>query len=154
MDLVDEEHVAGLEIRQQRREIAGALDRRAARHAQRRAELVRDHVRERGLAEPGRAVEEHVIERLGAVARGLHEDLEVLAQAVLADHLGERARAQALVEPRVLGQRRAGDLRALGLHVRHLANLFKDARTSVSSVAVAPASAAASSTTRSACAFG
>ena len=154
VDLVDEQHVAGLEVREQRREIAGPLDRRTARHAQRRPHLVGDDVRERGLAEPRRPMEEHVIERLGPIACRPHEDLQVLAQAILADHLRERARAQALVQPGVLGQRRAGDLRALALHVVHLASLLSDARTRVSSVAVAPASAAASSTTRSACVLG
>ena len=34
MDLVDEEHVARLEIREQRREIAGPFDRRTARRAE------------------------------------------------------------------------------------------------------------------------
>ena len=68
------------------------------RHAQRRAHLARDHVRERGLAEARRAVEQHVVERLAALARRAHEHAQVLAQLVLADELVERARAQAVLD--------------------------------------------------------
>ena len=50
---------------------------------------------ERRLAEPRRAVEQHVVERLAALLRGGDRDLEVLAHAILADVLVERARAQA-----------------------------------------------------------
>ena len=103
VDLVDEEHVASLEVREQRREIARPLDRRPARDAQRRAHLARDHVRERGLAETGRTVEEQMVERLPALASGPDEHVEVLAQAILPHHLGEAARAQHLLEPLLAG---------------------------------------------------
>jgi hypothetical protein len=67
MDLVDEQHVAVLErVREDGREVAGLLDRRAARHPDRHAELGGDDVRERRLAEPRRSVEEDVVERLAA----------------------------------------------------------------------------------------
>ena len=52
-----------------RREIAGALEHRAGGLAQVHAELGRDDVRERRLAEARRAEDEHVIERLGRAAR-------------------------------------------------------------------------------------
>ena len=58
------------------------------------AELVGDDVGERRLAEPGRAVEQHVIERFAALLRRRNRDLEVLAHAVLADVFVERARPQ------------------------------------------------------------
>ena len=58
------------------------------------AELVRDHVRERGLAEAGRPGEQHVVERLAALLRAAHETLQVLDQLALADVLVEGARAQ------------------------------------------------------------
>ena len=64
--------------------------RRAHRHAQ----LVADDVRERRLAEPGRTVEQHVIERLAALPRRGDRHVEVLAHALLADVVGERARPQ------------------------------------------------------------
>ena len=80
MDLVDEQHVALLEIGEQRGEIAGLGDDRAGRRAEIDAELARHDLRQRGLAEPGRADEQHVVERLVARARRLDEHLEIGAR--------------------------------------------------------------------------
>ena len=49
---------------------------------------------ERRLAEPGRPVEQHVIERLAALLRRGDRHLQVLAHAILADVLVERPRPQ------------------------------------------------------------
>ena len=46
------------------------------------------------LPKPGRAEQQHVIERLLAPARGLDEDAELLANFFLADVLVERSRPQ------------------------------------------------------------
>ena len=70
------------------------------------AELVRDHVRERGLAEAGRAGEQEVIERPAVLLRRAHRDLEVVDQLALADVLVERARPQRGL-PRLLAARSA-----------------------------------------------
>ena len=59
-----------------------------------RAHLRRDDRRERRLAEPGRAVEQHVVERLAALEGGVHRDGERLLDALLSDVFGEPARAQ------------------------------------------------------------
>ena len=77
MDLVDEQHVARLEVGEQRREVAGALEHRARRLAQVDAELVRDDVRQRRLAEARRAEQQHVVERFAALPRRLDEDREL-----------------------------------------------------------------------------
>ncbi len=53
-----------------------------------------DDLRQRGLAEAGRADEQHVVQRLAALARRLDEDREVLARLRLADEFGQRLRAQ------------------------------------------------------------
>ena len=58
------------------------------------AELVGDDVGERRLAEPGRAVEQHVIERLAALLGRGDRHLQVLAHAILPDVVVERARPQ------------------------------------------------------------
>ena len=70
MDLVDEEHVAALEVGEDRREVARPLEHRTRGAANGDAHLVRDDVRERRLAETGRAVEQHVVEHVAARARG------------------------------------------------------------------------------------
>ena len=87
--------------------------RRADRHAQ----LVRDHVRQRRLAETGRTVQQHVIERLAALPRRGDRDLQVLADAVLADVLVEDARAQPGFVLRVLVDARRGHESAGVIHL-------------------------------------
>ena len=49
---------------------------------------------ERRLAEAGRTVEQHVVERFAALQGGVHGDGERLLDALLADVLGEAAGAQ------------------------------------------------------------
>ena len=91
-----------------RREIAGPLEHGARRLAQIDAELVRDDVRERRLAEARRAEQQRVIERFAALPRGRDEDLELRFHARLADVLGEPARPHGAVERLVvLGARTA-----------------------------------------------
>ncbi len=110
VDLVDEEHVARLEVGEQRREVARALEHRPGSLAQVHAHLARDDVRERGLAEPRRAEQQHVVERLAARARGLDEDLELPADLFLAYVLREGRRAQRALDLALLRRgRRAGD---------------------------------------------
>ena len=94
VDLVDEQDVAVLEIGQERREIARLGDHRAGGGAEIDAELARDDLRQRGLAEPRRADEQHMVERLGPPSRRLDEDVEVGARLLLADELRQPLRPQ------------------------------------------------------------
>ena len=55
-------------------------------------------VARRRLAEPRRADEQDVVERLAAAARGLERDLELLLRALLADELVELPRAKRLLD--------------------------------------------------------
>ena len=109
VDLVDEEHFARLQVRQDAGEIAGLLDHRACRGADRHAQLVGDHVGERRLAEARGAVEQHVIERLAALARRGDRHLQVLAHAVLADVVVQAPRPQAGLVLRVVFDARRRD---------------------------------------------
>ena len=94
VDLVDEQHVAVVEARQDRGEVAGMGDRRAARDAQRRGHLVGDDHRQRGLAEPGWPRQQDVVGGPSTPTRRLEHEPELLADPALADHLAERARTQ------------------------------------------------------------
>ncbi len=94
VDLVDEEDVALFEIGEQGRQIARFDDDRPRCGAKAHAELARDDLRERGLAQPWRAEEQYMVERLAAGAGRLDEDAQILARALLADELVERARAK------------------------------------------------------------
>ena len=68
MDLVDEEHLALLQVRSASpARSPGFSITGPAVGADRHAQLVGDDVRQRRLAEAGRAVEQHVIERLAAL---------------------------------------------------------------------------------------
>ena len=94
MDLVDEQHVALVELGEDGGEVAGSLERRTRRHVQRDAHLGGGDAGERRLAETRRAGEQQVVDRLAATASRLDDDAEVLFQLALADELGEAARPQ------------------------------------------------------------
>src|SRR5207253_2648586 len=57
-----------------------------------------DDLRERGLPEPRRAGEQHMVERLAAPLRRVERDRELLLDALLPDEVGERRRAQRALE--------------------------------------------------------
>ena len=106
----------------------------------RHAELVGDDVGERRLAEPGRAVEQHVIERFAALLRRGDRDVQVLADALLADVVVERARAQPRLVLDVLVHPRRGDEAIVGHVTRHRPghgriSAFSASRSAVSNVA-------------------
>jgi hypothetical protein len=98
VNLVDEKHISGFEVRDNRRQIACPLDDRARGGAQRRPHVVRDHMRESGLPEAGWPVEQCVIQTLAPLSSGLNEDAQVLANPILAHELVERLRAQPVLE--------------------------------------------------------
>ena len=104
MDLIDEQHVVVAEIREQRGEIAGPLEHGPRRLVQVHAELVRDDVRERRLAEARRAEQKRVVERLAALTSRRDEDLHLRLDARLADVLLEPARPHRAVERLVLAR--------------------------------------------------
>ena len=106
VDLVDEEDAARIERREVARHVALALERRAGGRHELRLELVGHDLGERGLAEAGRAGEQHVVERLAARPGRLDEDRELLLHALLADEVGEALRAQRAVEIVLRRQRR------------------------------------------------
>ena len=94
MDLVDEEDIAVLQIGEQRGEVARLGDHRAGGGAEADPHLARDDLRERRLAESGRAEQHDVIERIAAGLRRIDEHAEVLARRALADELVECPRAE------------------------------------------------------------
>ena len=103
VDLVDEEDVALLEVGEQAGDVALALERRPGRGVHAHAELLGDDAGERGLAEAGRAGEQHVVERVAALLGGLDEDLELLLGHALADEVGEPAWPEAELEVLIVG---------------------------------------------------
>ena len=94
VDFVDEQHVIRFEIGQHRREVTRAFDHRARGMAQIDAHLAGDDMRQRGLAEAGRAEQQHVIQRFLALARRLDEDRQLAAHLFLPDVFVQRLRSQ------------------------------------------------------------
>jgi hypothetical protein len=111
MNLVDEEHVARLEIGEQRGEIAGALDHRPGGQAVADSHLAGDDLRQGRLAEAGRPREQHVVERLATRPRRGDEDAQILADLTLADEVIEAERAQRRFGNVVLAARAIDDAR-------------------------------------------
>jgi hypothetical protein len=95
VDLVDEQHVALVELGEDRGEVAGALDRRPAGDVQVHPHLGGDDVRQGRLAQPRWTGEEQVVSGLPTPASGLEHDRQVLLQLALADEVGEQAGSQA-----------------------------------------------------------
>ena len=102
MDLVDEQHIARLEVGQDRGEVALALEHRAGGLAQAHAEFGGEDVGERGLTEAGRPEDEHVIERLATAPSGIDEDPELLLDGGLTDIVREAPRPYGAIERLVL----------------------------------------------------
>ena len=84
----------GLQVREQRGEVAGARDHGARGRAEVDAEFAGDDLGHRRFAEARRARQQDVVERFVAAARGVDEDLQVRARLILADEFGERERAE------------------------------------------------------------
>src|SRR3954464_6308914 len=104
VDLVDEEHRARLERREERGDVALALEPRAGRLHERHVELVRDDLRERRLAEPRRPRQQYVVERLAACAGRLDEDGKLILHRPLAHEVPQEPRPQRAVELLVHGR--------------------------------------------------
>ena len=99
MNFVDEQHVVLFEMVHDCGEVGGALDRGTRGDVEVDAELARDDVCERGLAESGWSREQHVIEHFGAPAGGIDRHAENFLVALLADEFVELARTQREIEP-------------------------------------------------------
>src|SRR2546428_2875463 len=95
MDFIDEQYVTGLQVGQDAHQVAAALQRRPGGRDDVRAHLVSDHVRQRRLAQPGRPVQQDVVERLAALLGGLDADPQAFHDLGLADAFVQRLRAEA-----------------------------------------------------------
>ena len=94
MDLVYEQHVARLQIREDGGEVAGALDRRSGRRSNLSTELVGHHGGERRLAQTRRSREDHVVQALPTVLSRFDEDSQALLDMFLAAIIIEGLRSQ------------------------------------------------------------
>src|SRR5687768_5380890 len=89
VDLVDEENVAGPQVRERADEVAGLLQGGPGGGADVHTELARDELRERSLAEARGPEEQRVIERLAPAERGVDVDPEAVFHLLLPDELSQ-----------------------------------------------------------------
>ena len=148
VDLVDEQHVALLEIGEERRKIAGLGDDGPRGGLEVDAELARHDLRQRRLAQARGASEQHMVQRLAAGLRRLDEDAEVLLGLGLADEFLQPLRPEMRVDHVFRG------LFAAGHGVAHArASSFSARRISFSVGWSSPALRIAAETAAPACAW-
>ena len=85
MDLVNEKHVALVEVGEKRGKISLFFNGRARCHSKVDSHLCGDDARQGGFTQAGRAVEQDMIQRVTAHSGGLDIYLQVLFRLVLAD---------------------------------------------------------------------
>ncbi|MCY1374282.1 hypothetical protein D9M69_616130 [compost metagenome] len=108
MDLVDEQHVVGFEVGQQRRQVLGLFQHRPAGLAQVDAQLLRDDVTERRFAQPRRAEQQHVVQRLAAFFGRADEDFQLLTHLLLAHVFVQQLGPQRAFDRLLLRRSRSG----------------------------------------------
>ena len=113
MDFVNEQHVVRLQIGEQTREVGGLVEHGAGGHLDAGAQLVGDDVGERGFAQAGGAMQQHVVEGVAALLGGGHEHLQVFENLVLPRKVVETKRAQGLVNVLVGGVEAVGATREI-----------------------------------------
>ena len=84
MNLVDKQHIAGLQIGHQRGNIAGFFQHRPGGGFQGDPHFIGDDTGQGGFAQPRRTKNQGVIQRLTAALGGLQENRHLLAHHVLA----------------------------------------------------------------------
>ena len=98
VNFVDEQHVVLLERGEDARQVARLVEHRTAGHLETHAQFVGDDVRESGLAQSWRAVQEGVVERFAAELRCLDKDAQVFHHLRLSAEVIEAQGAQCVLE--------------------------------------------------------
>ena len=98
MNFVNEEHIAAAQVGQDGRQIASALDDGAGGDLEVSAHFVGDDRGQGRFAQARRAIEQNMIQGFFAPLCRFDQNMEIVAQLVLADHFGQGARAQRGIE--------------------------------------------------------
>jgi len=94
MDLVEEQHFPGNQSGQNCRQVPGMLNGRTRGDVHRSPHLGGDDHRQSGLAQPGRAGQQHVIRRAAAASGGIEHQAELVTHPWLPFELGQRRGTQ------------------------------------------------------------
>ena len=108
MDFIDEQNVAGVQVGQQRRKVAGLFNGGAGGDTDVHAHFVGDNARQRGFSQTGRAVQQGVIQRFSTPPGGFNINREISLGLFLPGVVGKELRPQTDL-PRVLGREGGGN---------------------------------------------
>jgi len=108
VDFVDEQNVAGVQVGQQRRKVAGLFNGRAGGDTDVHAHFVGDNARQRGFAQTGRAVQQGVIQRFSTPPGGFNINREISLGLFLPGVVGKELRPQTDL-PRILRREGGGN---------------------------------------------
>ena len=114
VDLVDEQDILFVQIRQDGGQVPRSFDHRTGSHLDVHPHLPGHDISQRGLPETGRTVEEDVIQGLLPLFCGLDENGEVLLDLLLTDILGKTFRAQGNIVSLILIESLRDSQRILG----------------------------------------
>ena len=129
MDLVNEKHIAGVEVGEDGGQVAGPVDRGAGGDAHVLAHLRRDDAGERCLAQTRRAVEQHVIQRVVTLQGCLDVNAQAVLDGSLAHIIPQASRAQRCLYLAVLAVY-AGGQNAVAIHAHPFIMPRRASRTS------------------------
>ena len=108
VNFIQEEDFFFFERGQYRGQVAFALQQRAGAGFDRHVQFVGDDLRQRGLSKTRRSVEQHVVQRFSAAARGIDGNLNIFFDAFLPDIFVKAFRPHAHVDARVFVKRLPG----------------------------------------------
>src|SRR5713226_6042867 len=131
---VQEENLAQFERSEDGGEVTLALKQRPRAGLDGHVKFIGDDLCERGFAQAGRAVKQHVIERFAAIARGFEGDGNIFFHALLAYVLVESFRANAGVEAQIFVVRGGGNNAFGSVRAAEIVFIFVGNHTFCSSV--------------------
>ena len=114
MDLINEKNVVLFQIGEQGGQVLGLFQHRPAGLPQVHPQLGRNDVAERSLAQPGRAEQEHMVQRLAPLAGRTDEDLQLLPRLGLPNVLLQQLGTQRPLQRLFLRRDGGGGDHALG----------------------------------------
>ena len=122
MDFIDEKHVPRVQVAEDGSQVAGPFNGRAAGHADVLSHFRRDDAGEGGFAQAGRAVQQHMVQRVMTGKGGLDIDVQAAFHGLLAYIIPERMGAEGLLHRAVF--RHIGSGHQSVIHHRLLLLLF------------------------------
>src|ERR1700678_3144480 len=102
MDFVEKEKILRVERGEHRGEVTLFLQQRAGTDFYCRAHFSGENLRKRRFAKAGRAIQQNVVERFPASARGFDGDLQILFDAILTNIIRQFRRPDARFDARVI----------------------------------------------------